>query len=96
MNARILIWTDKAPYPLTDILLKAGFQVWEALAVSEVLALCESKNIDIILITPEVDDAGCTELKQHYVMIKLHPKTTAADLIKTLWQMFPDKKPTIQ
>jgi hypothetical protein len=60
------------------------------------MAFCEDNDIDIIVITPEVDDSRCAELKQHHPTIKLRPKTTTADLIKTLWQMFPDKKPTVQ
>ena len=60
------------------------------------MAICESNDIDIIVITPEMDDSPCAEFKQHHPTIKLHAKTTTADLIKTLWQMYPDKKPTLQ
>ena len=96
MSARILLWTDKAPNPLTDGLIKAGFQVWEALAVSEVLALCETKNIDVVVITADVDESRCPGLKQHHMTIKLKPNTNTGDLIETLWKMFPDGTPTVQ
>jgi hypothetical protein len=29
-------------------------------------------------------------------IIKLKPSTTAADLVETLWQMFAEKRPTVQ
>jgi hypothetical protein len=76
--------------------LAAGFHVWEALAVSEVMSLCEEENVDIIIITAEVDDTRCAELKQHYVTIKLEPDAKINDVIGALWQLFRDKKVTIQ
>jgi hypothetical protein len=85
MNASILLWTDKAPHPLADTLMKAEFRVWEALAISEVMALCESNDIDAIVITSKVDDRRCAELKQHHPAIKLQPHSNPANLIETLW-----------
>jgi hypothetical protein len=64
--------------------------------VSEVTFLYEKENIELIIITAEVDDARCAELNQHYVTIKLEPNTKINDVIGTLWQLFPDKRVTIQ
>jgi hypothetical protein len=96
MSAAILIWTDRARHPLADALMRAGFLVWEALAISEVLAICDSKNIDVVVIAAAVDESRCPGLKQHHLTIKLKPNTKTGDLIQTLWQMFPDKKTTVQ
>lgn len=69
ITATILLWTDHVPDPLTTAFVSAGFTVWEALAYSEVTALCESEDISLIVIAAAVDDARYPELKQHYLRI---------------------------
>lgn len=43
-----------APAPLTDQLILAGHQVWEALAISEVLQLLSAEHVDVVLVGAEV------------------------------------------
>lgn len=96
MNARVLLWTSRAPDPLADSLTAAGFRVWEALAVTEVTYLCETENIDLIIISAEVDGAALAELRQHYATMKLNSAVTSEELIEALWQLFPDRAATVQ
>jgi hypothetical protein len=48
----LILFTTIAPHPLTEELSRQGYQVSEALAVSEVFTLVESATI---LITADVD-----------------------------------------
>lgn len=46
----VVFLTNRLPDPLIDALSLAGWQVFEALAISEVLHLCEHQKIRAVLI----------------------------------------------
>lgn len=75
----------------------AGHTVWEALAVSEVLYLCEQKNIDVVVIAPEVKEATVVEVQMRRMTLTLKHGATAKDVMWQLAQLFPAaSQPTIQ
>lgn len=76
----------------TDLTL-AGHTVWEALAVSEVLYLCEQQNIDVVVISPNVGDAAIVEVKMRRMTLTLKPGATAKDVMWQLAQLFPSQSP---
>lgn len=76
---------------MADELTQAGFQVFEALAISEVPHLCETENIDIVVIAADVDDYRAGVIAEHRITLRLKPEATAKEVIEELWQMFPDK-----
>jgi hypothetical protein len=78
-----------APSQFADDLLRAGYRVWEALAVSEVLHLCEHENVDTVVIAPEVDDPEIIEVQGRYVTLVLKPGSTPADVAWELSLLFP-------
>jgi hypothetical protein len=51
-----------APSRMASDLVMAGYKVWEALEVSEVLFLCEHHKIDAVVIAPDVEDQELVKL----------------------------------
>jgi hypothetical protein len=75
----------------------AGYTVWEALAVSEVLFLCEQKNVDAVMIAPEVEDAAVVEVQMRRMTLRLKPGATAKDVMWELARLFPAaSRPSVQ
>ena len=78
-------------------LVLAGHTVWEALAVSEVLYLCEQKNVDVVVIAPEVKEAAVLEVQMRGMTLTLKPGATAKDVMWELTQLFPSaSQPSVQ
>ncbi len=88
--------TNRAPSALASDLMLTGYTVWEALAVSEVLYLCEHHNIDAVVIAPEVEDTDVIEVQMRRMTLTLKPGATAKDVMWELAQLFPSAvRPTI-
>jgi hypothetical protein len=68
----IILFTSHAPHPLAADLEAAGHTVYEALALTEVLALIESHPDAQIVITPDVDASRMKEIQKRYPTIVLH------------------------
>ena len=92
----IILFTTSDPSRLADDLIQAGFNVFEALAISEVMQLCEAENVDIVLITAEIEEHRALEIQHHYMTLRLKPNATVKEIIAELWQLFPDKAATVQ
>ena len=59
---------------------QAGFQVFEALAISEVFSLIEQHPAGHIIIDPTVEDDAAQQIGAHYPTMRLKPGATAADV----------------
>jgi hypothetical protein len=70
---------------LSNELERAGLQVYEALAISEVFYLAEQNPID-----HTVQDDAAQEVAQHHVTLQLKPEATAADVIWAVSGFSPD------
>jgi len=81
---------------LAEELTQAGFRVFEALAISEVLYLSETEKTDFVVIAAEVEDSRAKEIQHRVTSLRLTPKTEVKELIAELWQMFPDKVAKVQ
>ena len=55
--------TNRVPSQIASDLTLAGYTVWEALAVSEVLYLREHQNVDVVVIGSEVKDAASSRCR---------------------------------
>jgi len=75
---------------------QAGYQVFEALDVSEVLHLCEHHKIDAVLIGADIDEPDVIEVQLREITIKLKAEATVKDLVWELSNLFPDKTVRIQ
>jgi hypothetical protein len=84
----VVYLTTKAPAPLTDELTLAGFLVWEALAISEVLSLCETEAVDAVIIAADVV-SPVVDILQKHVTLRLQPEATARDVVWELSNLFP-------
>jgi hypothetical protein len=87
----IVYLTTSAPSPLADDLIRAGYNVYEALDVSEVLHLCEYRQIDAVVIAPEVEDKELIEVQLRRVTLKLGDHAKAADVVRELESLFGRK-----
>jgi hypothetical protein len=86
--ASVVYLTITAPARLTDELTAAGHRVWEALAVSEVLALCEEHDIDAVIISPEIQDRKGKAANPGRISVLLESGATAANVIWELELLF--------
>jgi hypothetical protein len=68
----VILFTTELPNKITYALEAEGLEVYEALAISEVLALAEEHQISSIIITPDVDQARANVIAQHYPTVRLH------------------------
>jgi hypothetical protein len=68
----LILFTTRAPNTLTDEFARQGHEVYEALAISEVLSLAEQYPTASIIITPEVEQSRASVIQQHWPTVHLH------------------------
>ncbi|MGZ7104657.1 MAG: hypothetical protein ACXVKC_04420 [Candidatus Angelobacter sp.] len=76
----LILFTTVAPHPLSEELFSQGYQVYEALAVSEVFSLIEQHPTASIIITADVDQERAKAIQQHYPTLHLKPAATVKDI----------------
>ncbi len=76
----VILFTAHAPDTLSDDLDRHGHEVYEALAISEVLALAEQHLNSAIIIAPDVDQARASVIQQHYPTVRLHEEFAIQDI----------------
>jgi predicted GTPase len=69
------------PSELTDELILAGFRMWEALAESEIKYLCETEDVDALVLAHDVPHRKRIASESGRVCVLLEPTTTTADLV---------------
>lgn len=87
MNRTLVYFTRELP-GLSDDLLEYGFQIYEALAVSEVLYLCEQHPKALVVIDHTVEPDAAKTVAQKHMTLQLKPEATAADVLWELSQLF--------
>src|ERR1700676_322303 len=92
----LVFFTTRVPNPIAEALIQARFRVFEALAISEVLHLCETEKIDIVVITADVEKYRATEIQHHVMTLRLKAEVTVKGLIAELWGLFPEKAVRVQ
>jgi hypothetical protein len=92
-----LVYLSKsAPSRMVEDLMLAGYIVYEALEVSEVLHLCDYRQIDAVVIAPEVEDKDLMEVQLRRITIKLKDNAKAADVVWELENLFGRKGAIVQ
>ena len=94
--AAIVLLNSISPSKLASELELFGHQVWEALAISEVLFLCEQHKVDAVVIAAEVEHGELIEKQLRGTVMRLKSNADAAYLDWELSQLFPKKDITIQ
>ena len=69
---------------MADQLILPSHQVWEALAVSEVLNLLITAKVDVVLVGSDVVNGGEKAAQLGFVAITLEP---AATIKEVLWEL---------
>jgi DNA-binding response OmpR family regulator len=95
MNSLVYL-TTRSPSKLGDELTRAGYRVFEALAISEVLYLQEHENVDLVIIDSTVQ--GAEEKARHLrgITFTLDAAATTADVQWELSLLFPDVDGSVQ
>jgi sulfur transfer complex TusBCD TusB component (DsrH family) len=81
MMPAVVLLTTRAPSSLEDDLILAEYRVFAALEVSEVLHLCETENVDVIVIGADVEDPDVVEAQMRRITLRLKPEATAKDVV---------------
>ncbi len=92
----IVYFTSRAPSKIGGDLIVAGYEVFEALEISEVMHLCEHKKIDMVVIASDVEDQDMVEVQLRRSTIKVKPGSTTKDVLWELSNVFPDTEMRIQ
>jgi hypothetical protein len=92
----LILLTARAPHPLTDELILAGYYVLEALAISEVFALVEENPEAQVIIGADIEAERAKVIQQHNPTIHLKENATLKDLLWELELLFPAHTKTIQ
>ena len=81
---------------MAEALIRAGYQVYEAFAVSEVLYLFEHHKIDAVVIASDVEEPDLIEAQLRCICLKLKPNATAKDVIWEIVSLFGKQSQTVQ
>lgn len=69
--------------------------MFEALSVSEVLHLCGSLPIEVVLIAEGVSDSELPELQRRFITVCLEEKTTAQEVVWELCDLLDPRSSTL-
>jgi len=82
-TVKIIYFTRELP-GLSEELSKCGFELYEALAISEVFYLCEQHPTAPVVIDSTVEDAAVHEVVSRHIALRLKPDVNDADVI---WEL---------
>ena len=92
----LVFLTTSSPSKLGDELTLAGYRVFEALALSEVLYLQEHESIDAVIIGADVEEQEEKVRQLRGIVLALKPNATAAEVQWELCCLFPERANPIQ
>jgi hypothetical protein len=87
---RSLIYFTRELPGLSEDLSEKGFQVYEVLAVSEVLYLCEKHPRLLVVIDHTVEPAAAKEIADWHITLRLKKEATVRDVVWELTGLFPN------
>ena len=80
----LILFTTHAPNALANELAQKGHEVYEALAISEVLGLAEVQPDAQIIITPEIGQDRARVIQEHYPTVQLSQNVAVERII---WEL---------
>jgi hypothetical protein len=92
----VVLLTARVPSQLGASLAFAGYRVFEAMEVSEVLRLCEQEDVDVVVIGADVEGPDLIEVQMRRITLRLKPEATAKDVVWELSQLFPQAGSAVQ
>jgi hypothetical protein len=87
--------TTRAPSTLADDLMRAGYKVFEAISVSEVLYLIEHEGVDAVVIEHGVEDVELNSLRGTRITLQLTAKSTTGGILWELSNLFQKPSPAV-
>jgi len=81
---RTLIYFTRELPGISEELSAAGFQVFEALSISEVFYLAEQQQGAHIIVDHTVEEDAAHEVAHHHITLRLQPNANAANV---LWEV---------
>jgi hypothetical protein len=87
---RSLIYFTRELPGLSEELSEQGFQVYEALAVSEVLYLCQQHPTLPVVIDHTVEPDAANEVAGRHITLRLKRKATVRDVVWELPGLLPN------
>jgi hypothetical protein len=85
----LVFFTHRLPSKIANDLIRAGFQVFEALTFSEAVHLCETKQISMVVIDADVEEPLAKVIRMlHYTTLHLKPEATVKDVSEELLKLF--------
>lgn len=92
----VVLLSSTSPLKLATELEAFGHRVWEALAVSEVLFLCEHHKIDAVIISHDVEQGDVIEKQLRGIVMRLKASADATYIDTELSSLFPGRTVSIQ
>jgi hypothetical protein len=92
----VIYFTSCAPSKLLKGLIAAGYRVFEALEISEVMHLCEHEDVDRVVVASDIDEQEMIEIQLQQIAIKAKPEWTVGDIVWQLSETFEDMNGRIQ
>jgi hypothetical protein len=92
----LVFFTRRLPSQLSDALSLAGYRVFEALALSEVLYLQEHENIDAVIIAADVEEQAEKVKQIRGIVLALKSNATVAEVQWELSALFSKQVHPIQ
>jgi hypothetical protein len=87
---RSLIYFTRELPGLSEDLSEHGFQVYEALAVSEVCYLCEKYPGLVVVIDHTVEHEAAKDITARRITLRLKKRATVRDVVWELSALFPN------
>jgi hypothetical protein len=87
--ASVVYLSPVAPSKLASELILAGVTVWEAISLSEVLYLCDHRQVDVVVIAADVEEPQLVEMKVRHATMRLTPSATVGDVLGELVHLLP-------
>jgi hypothetical protein len=85
----LVYFTSHTPARLSGVLITAGYTVFEALEIAEVMYLCEHEKVDAIVIGSDIEEQDKVEIQLKRTTIKLKAETTPSDILWVLSNSLP-------
>ena len=87
----LIYFTTSLPSPIAEELLRAGYRVLEAFAVSEVMHLFEHEEATLCIIDASIETARANVIAEHFPTLRLEPEATAREVVSELWLLEQDE-----
>ncbi len=96
MRRTIVFLGPYFPHPVSTFLSENGYNVFEALSVSEVLHLAEYHSIDAVIVAPGAERCGLEEVQQQCITMDLTIHEKAPEAFFELANLLPGAPQRLQ